>query len=98
VPAGCCRKAERSRARSGERAQLTKEPATSQESALITLQYRHFSGSRSSPGESIASIYALGGSDPDPIWSQHGISRLIEGAVGGALIYIAAHRALSRKK
>jgi hypothetical protein len=46
----------------------------------------------------IASIHALGGSDPDPIWSQHGISRLIEGAVGGALIYVAAHRALSRKK
>jgi hypothetical protein len=46
----------------------------------------------------IASIHALGGSDPDPILSQHGISRLIEGAVGGALIYVVAHRALSRKK
>ena len=46
----------------------------------------------------IASIHALGGSDPETIKSEHGISRLIEGAVGGALIYIAAHRAFSKKR
>jgi hypothetical protein len=46
----------------------------------------------------IALIHALGHSDPDPMLSAHGISRLFAGAVGGALVYLAAYRVLPRNK
>ena len=46
----------------------------------------------------LASIYVLGGADPEPVLSAHGIGRLIEGAIGGALVYVAFYRALPGKK
>jgi hypothetical protein len=45
----------------------------------------------------LASIYVIGGADPEPVLSAHGIGRLVAGAVGGALVYVAFYRALSRK-
>jgi hypothetical protein len=46
----------------------------------------------------IALIHALGASDPDPILSPHGVGRLLAGAVGGALVYMAVYRAWPRDR
>jgi hypothetical protein len=49
-------------------------------------------------GFAIALIHALAHVDPDPMLSPHGLSRLVAGAVGGALVYVAAYRALHRTR
>jgi hypothetical protein len=46
----------------------------------------------------MALIHALGGSDPDPMLSSHGLSRLLAGAIGGGLVYVVAYRALHTRK
>src|SRR5690242_3022799 len=45
----------------------------------------------------IALIHALGASDPDPIFSTHGLTRLFAGAVGGALVSLALYRVSAAK-
>jgi len=46
----------------------------------------------------IALIHGLGGSDPDPILSAHGVGRLFAGAIGGALVSLAVYRVLAKAK
>ena len=46
----------------------------------------------------IALVHGLGHSDPDPVLSAHGLSRLLGGAIGGALVYVAVYRVLRKDK